>query len=197
MIDEVWPGPKECAVQGDWLQMPFPPASRDLALCDGGPILLEYPTAHRALVDQLHRLLVPGGRVIFRAFVPPAKRESKQIVFDDLAQGRIANLNILKMRLGMAMQPSADEGVAIDDVLHAVESVDNDLARLAQRLGWTWDHMRVIEVYRDSPARYHFVSEEQLTRLFCHDGRFALVGRWHGTYPLAERCPIIAFERQN
>jgi SAM-dependent methyltransferase len=176
--------------------MPLPNESRELALCDGGMILLEYPRAHRALAEQLHRLLVPGGRAIFRLFVPPQKSETKETVLDDLAHGRIANLNILKLRLGMAMQPSVDQGVAIDDVLRAVESVEGDLPRLAQRLGWTWDHMRVIEAYRNSPARYHFVSEAQLTKLFCHDGRFAPLGRWQGSYPLAERCPIVAFERQ-
>ncbi len=119
------------------------------------------------------------------------------MVLDDLMNGRIANLNILKQRLGMAMQPSVEEGVAIADVLRAIETLDNDLARLAQRLGWTWDHMRVIEAYRGSPARYHFISEPQLTRLFCHDDRFALVGHWQGSYPLAERCPIVAYQRQD
>ncbi|MGZ4966703.1 MAG: hypothetical protein ACXV97_05965 [Chthoniobacterales bacterium] len=196
MIDEVWPGPPECAVQGDWLEMPLASNSREVALCDGGPLLLEYPQAHSGLVDELHRVLATGGRAIFRLFTPPAKHESVEEVLRDLLAGEIRNLNILKLRLGAALQPSTEAGVGAQDILRAVESVDSDLAQLAQRLGWSWDHMRVIEVYRGSPARYHFISETQFTHLFCHDGRFAPIGHWHGTYPLAERCPIVAYERQ-
>jgi SAM-dependent methyltransferase len=194
MIDEIWPGPPECAHEGDWLEMPLPPGSRDLALCDGGPILVKYPKDQQMLVEQLHRLLTPGGRVILRPFVPPPDRESVASVLDDLLQRRIDNLNLLKLRLAMAIQASPEEGVAVQEVLRTVESV-GDLKSLAHEIGWSWDHMRVIETYRGAPARYYFASEAEITRLFCEHERFRFLGRWQGTYPLAERCPIVAFER--
>src|SRR5947209_65461 len=76
MIETVWPGPRESAHEGDWLAMRLPNESRDLALCDGGPILLKFPEQHRLLVQELHRLLAPRGRVVLRLFAAPEKRES-------------------------------------------------------------------------------------------------------------------------
>ena len=195
MIDEVWPGPPERAHQGDWLEMPFSADSRELALCDGGPILIEYPQAHQRLIEQLHRIVVPGGRVVLRLFAPETGRESVETVLDDLVHDRIANLNILKLRLGMAIQSSAEEGVAVQEILRAVEGLEPDLETLSRRLGWSWDHMRVIEAYRDAPARYYFATEAEITRLFCAQDRFAFLGSWQGSYPLAERCPIVGYER--
>lgn len=196
MIEEVWPGPPECALEGDWLRMPLPNESRDLALCDGGLMLLDYPQNHRALVDQLHRVLVPGGRVILRLFAAAENRETVAEVLNDFVASRIDNLNILKLRLGAALQASPENGAPVREILRAVEMMDANLARLAQRVHWSLDHLRVIELYRESSAIYRFLSEAQITEMFCGDGRFAPLGRCQGTYPLAERCPIVAYERR-
>jgi SAM-dependent methyltransferase len=195
MIEEVWPGPRERAFEGDWLQLQLPPHSREVCVCDGGLILLDYPEGHRALVAQLRELLVPGGRCLFRLFVPPLEQESVARVLGDLLSGGIPNLNVLKLRLAMAMQESPAKGVPVQDILRVVKMLDRDVAELAQRLGWSYDHLRAIEAYRNSPARYCFPTEAEITRIFLAEGGFTFLGRSQGTYPLSERCPVVAFAR--
>lgn len=195
MIEQVWPGGKDQVVEADWLEMPLPQRSRDLALCDGGMILVEHPKGHRKLKEQLRHLLDTDGRCIFRLFVPPRDREKVETVLNSLIAGRIPNLNVLKLRIGMALQDSAEEGVSVQEIRRTVLGLEPNLERLAEHLGWSLDHLRVIDTYRDSPARYYFASERQIADLFCAENEFSIVGRWNGSYPLAERCPIIAFRR--
>ena len=143
-------------------------------------------------------LLAPGGRVVLRLFAAPEKREDVDEVLRDFLGGRVPNLNVLKLRLGMAMERSTEEGVSVRDILNAVETIDRDLARLAQRVNWSLDHFRVIELYRDSAAQYCFPDEKQITELFCRRWPFRSArSSAAGTYPLAERCPIVGFERQS
>lgn len=61
MIDVVWPGPRDAAKCAEWTNMPLPDKSRDIAVCDGGVILLKYPEEHRQLVDELSRIIALNG----------------------------------------------------------------------------------------------------------------------------------------
>lgn len=196
MIRQVWPGPVADAVEADWLEMPLAEGSRDLVVCDGGMIMLDYPGGQKQMVRSLHRLLAEGGRAIFRLYVPPAKKESAEEVIQDLLGNRIGNLNILKLRLGMALQKSPGSGVAVEEIRNAILKLAPDLRTLAQRLRWPFDHLRAIEAYRDSPARYYFSSQAEVMELFCGDGEFEFAGVSRGSFPLAERCPVVAFDRR-
>lgn len=196
MIAHVWKGKPEEVLRAGWLELPLPPASRDIALCDGGLHLLGYPYGQKRLADRLHEVLAPGGRCIFRLFTPPREKESAGVVLDDLLAGRVANLNVLKLRLGMALQESAEEGVAVKDVWRTLRALAPDWETLASRLGWPAGHLATIDVYRESDARYHFMSAERVTELFCGDGRFASLGWDAPGYDLGERCPVVVFERR-
>lgn|SRR5690606_13502793 len=196
MIERVWPGRADEVVRAGWLDLPLPPASRDLALCDGGLHLLDYPRGQQTLADRLHAVVAPGGRVILRLFVPPENPESAEEVLADLSAGRIANLNLLKLRLGMALQGSPESGVAVKSVWAALHEAVPDREGLARRLGWSAEQLATIDAYRESAARYHFVSLEQATALFCADGRFVFRGHHRPAYVLGERCPLVVFERQ-
>ncbi len=195
MIDLVWPGPKQCVVEADWCNMPLPAGSRDLALCDGGLILLSS-AGERELVAKLHEVLSPGGRCVLRLFVLPARAESSAHVMDDLLAGRIASLNILKLRLGMALQESPDDGVAVYDLWKTLREADSGWELLAARVGWPVEQLRAIDAYRESPARYRFTTQAATEALFCAEGKFTFLGRRIENYPLAERCPVVAFARR-
>lgn len=196
MIAHVWVGKPEEVLQASWLALPLPPASRDIALCDGGLHLLDHPAGQRKLVERLHEVLAPGGRCIFRLFTPPTEKESTRAVLDDLLAGRVANLNILKLRLGMALQDSVEGGVAVKKVWNTLRALDPDWETLARRLGWPLEHLAAIDVYRESEACYYFMSVDQVTELFCGEGRFVSLGFDVPNYDLGERCPVIAFERR-
>ncbi len=194
MIDIVWKGPSESVLCADWLDIRLPDGSRDIALCDGGLHLLSYPREQRQLVRVLRRVLAEKGLCLFRLFIPQQK-ESPDEVLKDLLEGRIVNLNILKLRLAMSLQENAEKGVELRKIWRAVHGVA-DLPALAERIGWPIEHMSAINVYRDSAARYHFVDVDQVIDLFCGgSGGFTLRSIHIPSYELGERCPTIVLQR--
>jgi SAM-dependent methyltransferase len=196
MIEALWPGPPAAVVCADWTDVPLQASSRDVVLGDGGLHLLSYPVGQAALVTNLARALVPGGVVVMRLFVPPGPdgRETPESVLDDLLAGRIANLNLLKLRLGMALQPDAEAGVGVASVYEAVRQVRPDLVTLAATVGWDLDHLLAIESYRDSFTRYWFVTVDQVRDLF--GASFDLEAAHVPSYELGERCPTVVLRRR-
>jgi SAM-dependent methyltransferase len=196
MIDVVWPGPRNAVVCADWTTLPFKDGSRDVVLCDGGIHLLSYPDSHWLFVRTLRRVVAAGGLCLFRLFIPPRRREAPGRVLDDLREGKIPNLNILKLRLGMSLQENVTRGTALGQVWNAVHEAAPDFERLASRIGWPLDHLLAINTYRNSEIRYHFLDLDEVRRLFCDDpGGFELVTIQVPTYELGDRCPTIVLRR--
>jgi SAM-dependent methyltransferase len=197
MIEFVWPGDARQVVQANWLDLPLPTASRDLVFCDGGLHLLDYPRGQQRLIERLHDVVAPGGRCIFRLFTPPAVRETEEQVLEDLGAGRIPNLNVLKLRLGMAMQSSPESGIAVRAVWNRLhEFAQGSWEALALQLGWPLDELMVIDTYRESKACYHFVSRAEVEELFCGEKKFVQEEARTSDYILGERCPVVALTRR-
>jgi SAM-dependent methyltransferase len=201
MVRHVWPGDGSQVLLADWRQMEWPDASFDLVLCDGGLHLLDHPTGQRALADRLERIIAPGGRFVLRLFVPPAQPEAPQEVLKELLSGQIPNLNCLKLRLGMALQESPAEGVALQTVWRRLRETTGDWSELAATLGWPLEQLLAIDAYRDSPARYHFVSAAHAEDLMCNGdgsddgGPFHLQRTSVPSYPMGAQCPTLVFHR--
>lgn len=197
MIDMVWPGPQEAVVFSDWTELPLPAASLNMVLCDGGLHLLAYPQRQQALVHKLYQLLAPGGLCLFRLFVPPPKKEQAGHILENLLHGKIASLNMLKLRLAMALQETATKGIALRDVWNALYRASPDLEKLAASINWPLAHLSAINTYKNSPNRYFFVSVAEVCRLFAgQPGGFSLESVYFPTYPLGERCPTVVFRRK-
>jgi hypothetical protein len=196
MIDIVWPGPKDAVLCTDWLSMALPDNSRDIAFCDGGLNLLSYPQEQQKLVHILRSLVSDKGLCIFRLFVPPQQRESPDAVLHDLIEGKIANLNILKLRLAMSLQVTAAKGVELNKIWRALHEIAPDLGGLAEKIGWPVEHMMAINMYRGSTARYSFGTVDQVHDLFCDSGGFKLRCLHVPSYELGERCPTIVLQRE-
>lgn len=195
MIDYVWPGQPEAAIHGDWLDLDLPHASIDILLSDGGLSMLDYSGGQQALIHDTSRMLAPGGLAAFRLYVPPARKESVDHVFKALNEGTIPNLNCLKLRLGMAMQPSPEQGTALADVWEALrEQAGSGWKELADRLGWHHEHLGVIDAYRHSQARYYFVSAEQTIALFENAGLTHVKSTYH-KYEMGDQCPVVVFQK--
>jgi SAM-dependent methyltransferase len=196
MIDAVWPGPRNAVIRTEWTALPLRSGSCDIVLCDGGIHLMAYPDDHRLLVRTLHRVVARDGLCIFRLFVPPRERETAEKVLKDLLEARISNLNLLKLRLGMAMQDDVTRGVELGRVWDAFHRAAPDLNRLSSQIGWPLEHLQVINTYRNSPMRYYFMSVSDVRRLFCRDpGGFEFEKVYSPTYELGERCPTVVFRR--
>ncbi len=196
MIDHVWPGPPEAVRRAEWLDMGLPTASRDIVFCDGGLNLLKYPDEQKRLAHAIGDVLSDGGLCVLRLFVPPPQREEPGAILDDLLAGRIPNLNVLKLRLWMALRQSADEGVALRAVWRTVHDAAGDLEALAARIGWPVDHMLAINAYRESPAQYYLPTADEVTELFCGDKcGFDLRRVCAPDYELGRQCPTIVLGR--
>ena len=196
MIEKLWPGPRGRAIQADWRALPLGPATRDLVLCDGGLHQLPFPEGQRQLIRSLHRIVAPGGRCIFRLFLPPRRREAAAAVFADLHAGGIPDLNALKLRLWPAMQADPESGVELGQLWEAVERAVPDRAALANRLGWPVEHFVTIDSYRNCPARYHQLDLEAVLAMFRQAG-FELLERHEPEYPLGELCPTVVLRRRD
>lgn len=194
MIDAVWPGPRSTAICGDWKAIPLVSNSQDIVFCDGGTSLLAYPDETRRMIASLAHVLAPRGMCAFRLYTPPPTRELPDAVLSDLLAGRIANLNLLKLRLAMAMQKDPREGVELRNIWNTIARVAPDFRALALRIGWRIEHLMAINAYRASPVRYYFPTELQILELFReHKGAFELRETHRPKYPLGERCPTLAF----
>lgn len=196
MIDALWPGPRQAVICADWTEMPLAARSCDVVLCDGGLHLMAYPQAQEAFAAALRRVVAPDGVCIVRLFVPPARRETPHAVLRDLRAGRIATVNLLKLRLWAALQDHAAEGVALRCVWETLHRVEPDFGRLAARLGWPPDHLAAVNTYRDSDGRYHLIGVEAVRNLFCERiGGFSLERVHVPAYDLGDRCPIVVLRR--
>lgn len=169
MIEAVWRGQREDAVLGQWTDPLFAPASVQIVMCDGGLHLLGYPDGQERLVAQLARMLVPGGRAVFRLFLPPDPCPSPDEVLDRLEDGAIASMSELKLALGHAMTSHAAQGVSLDAIWHRLhERIGfEERERFFGLLDWSRREYEVIDLYQASPVHYHFASLEEVLWLFC------------------------------
>lgn len=197
MIEHVWPGPPHNVTCADWLEMPFLPSSMDVVFCDGGLHLLSYPDAQNKIANKLADLIAPGGYCIFRLFVPPPQRESPESVMAALHMGMVPDTNCLKLRLGMALQDNPHEGVRLGSVWERLFADGVSCEALAEKLGWDVGQLSAIHAYRDSMARYYFVTREQACVSFCKstNDAFALQKVLEPTYPMGSQCPTAIFRR--
>ena len=157
---------------------------------------MRHPDRQLKFVDSLHRVLAPGGMVILRLFTPPEHREDFRVVLEDFSQGKIRDLNILKLRLGAALQENKEQGVELGYIWEQVNSVAGDFESFARKIGWQPEHLQAINSYKKSTNRYYFVTVEEVLEMFVHhSGKFHFKAIHKPTYELGERCPTVVFQR--
>lgn len=194
MIDRVWPGSPDLATEGQWTAPPFVDGQFQLALCDGGLMLLDAE-GRQQMADQLARILVPGGQAVFRLFLPPDERETPDEVMDALAAGRVANMNCLKLRLGPALESPPGEGVVLGELWQYLADRIADRDAYFGRLGWDRDEVAMVDFYRGSSARYYFITLDEVKALFEAGGAFRCLGVDRPAHLMGDRCAHIRFER--
>jgi SAM-dependent methyltransferase len=195
MIENVWMGARESAHCAEWRSVPLAAGSQHLSICDGGLSFLEYPAGIRQVAAELHRVLAPGGVSAFRMYVPPAVRESVERVVADLNGRLVENLAHLKLRLWVALQESASEGIRLGDVWAAVRDDHTSAEEFADRVGWPVEMVKGLDLYRGSDEVYRFPSVQDVVGAFCGDGLFELQQVRTPGYALGECCPTVVFRR--
>jgi hypothetical protein len=180
------------AIQGDWLALPCANESIAAVVGDGSLSNLGFPDVYHALASELARVLVSGGVVVVRLFASPEEREPLDAVARDLAAGRIGNLNVLKWRIAMAVQP-ADRNVPVVDISRAFDEIVADRDGLASRLGWSRAHLDSVDVYRGSSLTYSFPTLADVEAALAP--ALTVEAVHVPRYELGDRCPTLVLRR--
>lgn len=192
MLAEVWPGDGQDrrAMIADWTNLPFGDCEFDAAIGDG--CLNSAPEHVEQVLDEVARVIVPDGKLIFRAFCAPARTEDLSAIKDDPGTGGSGNFHALKLRIGMALAPSrAGAAVLVSDILAAFDSIFPDRLKLASQCGWSLEEIATIDAYNGADHKLGFLTLESLLAVL--RSRFAdVVVLKAAGYSLADRCPTIA-----
>ena len=196
MLAAVWPGnrPGRHAVQADWLDMPFANDMFDTIMADGSFTTLDYPLQYDQLFAQLQRVLKPGGRLVVRLFANSEVGESCAAVCHDAMAGRISGFHAFKWRLSMAVTTeTGNPNLRVADTFDVFSRLLPDREQLAQASGWSMEDIATMDFYRNAAARYSYPALSRFRQII--PPGFRETGLAHGSYELAERCPILSLER--
>lgn len=179
------------AVCADWRNSPLPGASIDLVVGDGCLTVVDFPEGLTRLLREAYRCLTGDGHLMLRLFCRPDAGEAPEQVIAALLSGKIGSIHAFKWRLLMAVQSSDDtRDVAVARVWEIWDGVRREAQRQAVALGWPPAAVATMELYRDSPARYNFMTYGATMHELRSAG-FELLSMRTGTYELAERCPHV------
>jgi SAM-dependent methyltransferase len=193
MIRGVWPSRNPQiparAICADWERLPMADGTMTTAAGDGFNIQLAYPDGYLCLGKEIRRVLHPGGILVMRAFVRPAREEDPDDVFRALSSKKIGNFHAFKLRLAMSLQDHAARGVSLADIWAIWRKRIPDPDELARATRWPAAEIRTIDAYRDSGTRYSFPNLGELREAL--RTQFRELECLHPGYELGDRCPTL------
>jgi len=191
MIRHVWPGDKPGARRaqvGEWSDIPFEDSSVDCVLGDGCFISMPFPLGYDVLAKSIHRVLKSSGCMLMRFFLQTDHLEAPEAVVDDLRRGKIGSFHVFKWRLAMALQPSSEDGICLNDIWQFWADTQISTSQLSNELDWPIESIQTIELYRGKSSRFFFPRrEEMLDRLKLFDIKEYVTLN----YELGDRCPLL------
>lgn len=192
MIRALWPGDNanRMAVRCNWLELPRPDASCDIALGDGCFQSMAYPQGYRALLASIHRVLAPDGIVLMRFFVRPSVSDDVDALFAELHAAKISSFHVFKWRLAMALQASTEAGIVVNEIYEAWAMRNIRSADLAAKLGWPVAAIDTISAYQGKGTRFSFSTLDEIRALLPE--HFDEIFIREPGYDLGERCPMFA-----
>ena len=194
MARQVWPGNivgRRNMVCANWLAMPRKPSSCDIVVGDGSINCLNYPQDFRMLGEIVSGLLRDHGLLILRCYLQSRPRERPEAVYADALRGSISSFHAFKLRLLMALQPNAMQGVAVNDVYRHWVNRNIDPNKLPKAPGWRREAIETIQYYRDAPTVYAFPTLAELRSVLRR--YFDEVSLLTASHDLADRCPVFVF----
>lgn len=166
------------AVLGDWCAMPLEDASVDSVLGDGSLSAVGGHDARRRALQEVRRVLTPGGRVTLRTYTRA----------DSPGACELRSINAMKVHL-WGQVAREDGTVHLDEVWRAWSELPTET-----QSAFSPEAVASLECYRGSAAAYWVPTEEALLA-FVTSSRFRVVASHRPTsYELAERCPILTLE---
>lgn len=192
VIDAIWPGDipgVRRAICASWLAMPLERRSCDVVAGDGSLATCRFPGEVRNLVRSAHALLAEDGVFVFRSYLRPQSQESVDAVFSALFSPKGLSVDRFKMRLFMAMQRSAEEGVSVREAAQLLDRYHLDRRTMKERLGWSSAVIEPFEAWRASEAVYSFPTLSELRGVMAE--YFDEVSVVYPGYELGHCCPTL------
>ncbi len=193
MIASVWqPHPRvlSSAQQASWQSLPVGDRSVSGAVGDGSfnalPELLNYAD----VLQELARVLRPGGLLCCRYFALPPVRESLLAVAAAVKAGEVQSFHALKWRVAMSVCEGPTFSVSLPVIWAAFEALFPDRDSLIADTGWPREVVDTIDVYQGAQTRHTFFGLDTLQAI-CAPW-FTLEAVSYGDYELAERCPTLS-----
>lgn len=193
VIDALWPGDvpgAREAICASWLSVPMAAGSCDVVVGDGSLSTCRFPGDVRSLAAAVRDLLVDDGIFVVRSYVRPQMQESTDEVFDALFSAAGMSVDCFKMRLYLAMQRSAQQGVAVRDAAKVLGRYDLNPRTMQERLGWSRASVEPFEAWPASDAIYSFPSLGELREVLGEF--FTELSVTFPTYELGHCCPVLA-----
>ena len=198
MIDLIWPGNisgKREVVSGNWFDIDLEEASFDFVVGDGFSTGFAYPVDYEKIAGNISQWLKPDGRLIARLFVRTEKRETHETIMTDLRSGNIKRFDILKWRLGMALQENMQQGVIVDEIYRAWKRIEEQWPSLPEDAGWPRPTVDIIKLYEGRTDRYAFPAIEELNDAFSND--LKPVSTTFPDYDFGECCPTVVYSQRD
>jgi hypothetical protein len=152
---------------------------------------VKYPGEYRELARSLQHLLSPAGICAFRFFLRPTPAESIDQVVEDLRAGRIGSFHVFKRRAGIALQESAEQGIAVRRVWEWWVQSGITAEELTAHYGWRPETIATIESYREGRDVFTFPTLAEV-RAALRDLLVEVDCRYP-SYEFGEASPIIRF----
>jgi SAM-dependent methyltransferase len=195
MISLVWPGDCDThkAINGNWLAMPLQDASMDFAFGDGSLTMLSWPDEVHLLIQNLARVLRPGGFLVLRCFAGPEIAETFEALAQAAFAGEIKGFSAFKLRFNMAAFSAFPNTVNTIGQIHKLFQKNfPDRARLSRATGWPESEIDSIDAYADGQTLLTFPTRTEIAGLFQTGYRHRFI-EMQG-YELAERCPLLVVD---
>lgn len=196
MIEHVWPGDSDTrqAIKGDWLALPFPPASFSAVIGDGSFNCLVYPDGYRRALAEVVRVIRAHGRIVIRVYMAPDEPETIPALGVQVMSGRAQSFHAFKWRFAQALvAQTGDANVKVEAIGEAFDREFPDRCALARASGWSMDDIATIDFYRGSAEVYSFPTLAQIRAAL--PAGFGLARPVpSGSYELAERCPLMVMD---
>ncbi len=192
VIDALWPGDipgTREAICASWFALPMRRKSCHIVVGDGSLNTCRFPGEVRALIRSIGELLAENGTLALRCYIRPHIQESVDAVFDALFSARGLSVDRFKMRLYLAMQRSAEEGVAVREAARLLDRYKRDNRTMREQLGWSNAAIEPFAHWRVSDAVYSFPTVEELRKVLGE--RFDEVSISYPGYELGHCCPTL------
>ena len=173
MLRSVWPGDESESLCAEWTSADLPDHSRDIVLCDGGLTFFSYPQPLQQLLDNITRIMAPGGLFIVRLYVASNPPQSAATIYQQFSRGQIRDSHELKFRLWFALERAGGKGVCLNDVWNSFEAACSDLRSRNALPDWPEAEWLSMQAYEGLQDVYYFPSVEQLTGLMNQNHRSA------------------------